>query len=194
MATSSSKLREDFDSLTGKSLNNIYKRERVYILKYYWNIQALDVDNIILEAIKDLFAGERRYSSDKGFEEALHDVVRSRMSHLLHKRSNKRKIYREVSLEDVPSTLEVQERPLYEEKDCERVWAKLYELIGDDDVVLGIVKIRADESAPKMKRQEMALRLGVPIKKIHNAIKRLDTIRLKLREERFKCQTGAKKQ
>lgn len=192
MATSSSKLNEDFDSLTTQRLNNIYKRLMRYIRTYYWDIQGQDVDNIILEGIKDLYEGNRTYSSDKGFEEALYDVVRSRMSHLLHKRLNKRKIHREIPLDEVAPTLESEEKTPFEEEDYEKLWALICQLIGADDTVREIAEIKKD--TPKIKPKELALKLGVPIKEITNALRRLNNIRLKLRKERARCPTRAKKQ
>ena len=185
MVTSSSKLKEDFDALTWKRLKNICNRERHYILTHYWNIQALDVDNLISEAIKALIACERKYSSeDKGFEQSLHDVIRRRMSHEFGRRSNKRRNYREVSLEDMSSRLESEERSPHEEEDCEKTWARVCELIGDDEHILKIIEIRRENHGPPIKRQELASRLEVSLKEINNALKRLNRIRLKIREER----------
>jgi DNA-directed RNA polymerase specialized sigma24 family protein len=192
-------IQESLSRMTEAEWKDIYKRVRLFAYKNYgWlqvKISGLDIETVIQDAVEDTLFGLRRWpavdedGNDKNVSLCvfLCQTVRSKISHLLEQQKNK------VSIDENPEDekLEVlfqsylsgfrsgqgsEQQAIYNQ-----LSVKLIEAVHPDTLLTQIVKLYID--MPDLKPSDVAERLGIPVKEVLNAQRRLVRKTQKLREE-----------
>jgi DNA-directed RNA polymerase specialized sigma24 family protein len=174
-------------------LKELWKKLRAFTYKNYgWlqtRIRALNLDEVILEAIEDTFLGIRRFppidangkEKDVQLFYFLCQTIRSKISNLM-KQSQRHISLREdvdteqfVSLEQA-SLLSIRAKEKSDEQArYNQLSEKLRESVRSDLLLEQIVNLYIVN--PEIKPKEIAHNLGISIKQIQNAQKRLREMR-----------------
>ena len=183
--------------ITEADWKDIYKRVRAFAYgNFGWlqkRIGALDLEEVITEAIEDTYFGTRRWPVlDKQGQDKkvslvtfLCQTVRSKVSHILEK--EKRKVYLEDGPEDERSQFQAQSptaqtiQNIDEEVIYYQLCEKLLESLRQDVLLTKIAKLYIE--MPDLKPKDIAEHLGLSVTDVRNAQKRLSRKLRNVREE-----------
>jgi len=197
MEASSPLAQDYFARMTEAEWKDLYKRARLYAYMNYGWLQAkiggLILDDVIIEAIEDIFFGARQWpvidkqGRDKKVSLCVFvcQTIRSKVSHILEK--EKRKIYLDESGEDEHSEFLAEmmkaqrvygadQRVIYNQL-CER----LLESVRDDPFLTRILRKLIE--TPDLEPRDIAKQMTLPVTEVRNALKRLSRRLRSLREE-----------
>ncbi len=188
MEVLSSEIKEVFNLFTRKDWKDLWKRLRYFTYSHYAWLPAkisggLDLDDLIQDAIVDAVTGKRQWPTDVKLVTFLCQVIRSKVSHMLEKESNRQKFVEEIS--DPASRSHPQHvlkpEDAHQQLCYNELCNKLRELVQGDKTLEHIIELRILD--PELKPSEIACMLERPIEDIRIAQKRLSRKLWKLREE-----------
>jgi predicted XRE-type DNA-binding protein len=184
--------------MTEDEWRDLYKRLRLFSYKHYgWlhtKIEGLDLESLIQDAIEDTLFGIRQWpviGEDGEIKNVslcifLCQTIRSKVSHIVEHEKNKVhidalddhlvRLTSNISLRDMRANEGSDEMAIYNE-----IGQQLLERVHEDELLTRIVKLYLD--TPDLRPREVAEQLGLPIKEIQKARRRLHQIIVKLREE-----------
>lgn len=180
MQASASRIKEVCDRYTEKDWHDLCKRltyftHRRYPWTRYASMGDVGADDLIQQALTDMFTGVRQWPEELALFTFLCGVISSKAGHLLDSRR------RLVHMDDKGWRPEPGREEARGEDDYRQMCQEIREKVYGDDVLERMVEVWFVE--PDLKPCELAGRLGLPIEEVRNAQKRL---RRKLRDLREK--------
>lgn len=176
--------REALDTYTEDDWNDLRKRLMYFAYRHYswvprFTRGAIEVEDLVHDAMTDVISGRRTWPTDVNFFQLHCGIIRSKVSHLYGREG--RVSATEVNQGSSASASSLSYQELQQEQLYDQLCSNIRESVFDDPVLHQIVELWFAQ--PDMKPRHIAERLGLPVRAVQNAQKRLRTKVKGLREE-----------